>query len=182
MALRKYPYYPSFDGKKAQEGTLKLLDLCTKRWKCSSLGIYQVRLMKNDHTVGMKLTDPEAGKWMSTHATGAALDCKYPNETVAREMWDWFLGNSVIDGKKVEHSEVLGLVEIHWYAFGDFGAGWRCSRGEGKAGVKIFTKSDNAGSYSGSPSWLHLEISPEMAKDGEKFAAAWASLPKPVKP
>jgi hypothetical protein len=176
---RKYSYYPSFDGGKAQEGTLKLVDLCKKRWKCGSLGVYQVRLMKNDKTVGMKLTDPDAGKWMSTHATGAAADISYPSEKVAREMWDWFLGSSVIDGKKVEHSEVLGIEEIHWYAFGDFGCGYRCSRGEGKKGSKIFTKSDNAGSYQGNPMWLHVEISPEMAKDAAKFEAAWRSLPKP---
>lgn len=167
---RKYSYYPSFDGKGPQEGTLKLVDLCGKRWKTKSLGVYQVRLMKNDHTVGMKLTDPDAGKWMSTHATGAAADIQYPSEAVARQMWDWFLANS----------EALGIEEIHWYAFGDYGAGYRCSRGEGKKGVKVFTAVDNAGSYSGSPSWLHVEISPEMAKDAAKFETVWRSLPKPT--
>lgn len=166
---RKYSYYPSFDGKGAQPGTEKLVALCAARWKTKSLGIYQVRLMKNDHTVGMKLTDPDAGKWMSTHATGAAADIQYPSEAVAREMWDWFLANS----------EALGIEEIHWYAFGDFGAGYRCSRGEGKAGVKIFTAKDNAGSYQGKPMWLHVEISPAMAKDAAKFEAAWRALPKP---
>jgi hypothetical protein len=166
---RKYPYYPSFDGKGAQPGTEKLVELCGKRWKTKSLGIYQVRLMKNDHTVGMKLTDPDAGKWMSTHATGAAADIQYPSEEVAREMWDWLLANSA----------ALGICEVHWYAFGAFGAGYRCSRGEGKAGVKIFTVDDNAGSYQGNPMWLHVEISPDMAKDAAKFEAAWKALPKP---
>jgi hypothetical protein len=28
--------------------------------------------------------------------------------------------------------------------------------------------------------WLHIEISPAMAKDPEKFEAAWRSLPKPA--
>jgi hypothetical protein len=91
-------------------------------------------------------------------------------------MWDWFLGSSVIDGKEVEHSEHLGLCEIHWYAFGDFGAGWRNSRGEGKAGVKIFTKTDNAGSYEGSPRWLHIEVSDMTAQE---FEQRWRELPKP---
>ena len=177
---RKYSYYPSFDGGGPQEGTLKLVDFCKRRWKCKSLGVYQVRLMRNDHTKGMKITDPDAGKWLSTHATGAAADIQYPNEKVAREMWDWFLGKSVIDGKEVEHSLVLGIEEVHWYAFGDFGAGFRCSRGEGKSGVKIFTKDSNAGSYQGSPNWLHIELSPAMAKDAAKFEAAWKSLPKPT--
>lgn len=176
---RKYPYYPSFDGKKAQEGAVKLMELCQKRWGCKSLGIYQVRLMRNDHTKNMKPTDPDAGKWLSTHATGAAVDCQYPNEKVAQQMWDWFLGSSVIDGKKVEHSEFLDLVEIHWYAKGDFGWGWRCSRGEGMAGKKVFTKDDNAGSYQGSPSWLHLEVGTVLAGNAAEFERRWRSLPKP---
>ena len=167
---RKYSYYPSFDNKGPQEGALKLVELCAKRWKTKSLGVYQNRLMKNDKTVGMKLTDPEAGKFLSTHATGAAADIQYPSEKVAREMWDWFLTNS----------KALGIEEIHWYAFGDYGAGYRCSRGEGKDGVKIFTKESNAGSYQGSPSWLHVEISPSMAKNAAKFEAAWRSLPQPL--
>jgi hypothetical protein len=166
---RHYPYYPSFDGKSEKPITTKLVKTCAETWKTKSLGTYQVRLMRNDHTVGMKLTDPEAGKWMSTHATGFAADIQYSSEAVAREMWDFFLGNSVVDGKKVEHSEALGICEIHWYAFSDFGAGWRCSRGPGKSGVKIFTKSDNAGSYSGSPSWLHFEIADQNPAEWEKM-------------
>ena len=167
---RKYPYYPSFDGKGPQPGTEKLAELCAKRWKTKNIGIYVNRLMRNDHTKNMKLGDPGYEKYLSVHATGAALDCQYPDENVAREMWDWFLA----------HSEALGICEIHWYAFGTYGAGYRCSRGEGKSGVKIFTKDDNAGSYQGAPKWLHIEISPVMAEDPEKFEAAWRSLPKPT--
>ena len=167
--MRKYPYYPAFDGKKSQPGTVKLMELCTKRWKCDNRGIYANRPMRN----------PQANGALSTHATGAAVDCGYANETVAREMWDWFLGSSEIDGKKVEHSAHLGIVELHWYAFGDFGATWRCSRGEGKAGVKICTATDNAGSYQGNPTWLHIELDETMASDPERFEAAWRSLPKP---
>jgi hypothetical protein len=166
---RKYSYYPSFDGKKAQPGTEKLADLCKRRWKTKNIGIYSLRLMKNDKTAGKKIGDPGMDKYLSVHATGAALDCQYPDEKVAREMWDWLL----------KYSEELEIEEIHWYAFGDYGAGYRCSRGPGKSGVKIFTKDDNAGSYQGSPSWLHIEISPSMAKDAAKFEAAWRALPKP---
>jgi hypothetical protein len=173
---RKYSYYPAFDGKGAQPGTEKLAALCAARWKTKNIGIYSNRLMKNDHTAGKKIGDPGMEKFLSVHATGAALDCQYPNETVAKEMWNWFLGKS----EAGEHSEILGLEEIHWYAHGNFGAGWRNSRGEGKKGVKIFTATDNAGSYQGSPMWLHIEISPAMAKDPERFEAAWRSLPKPA--
>lgn len=167
---RKYPYYPSFDGKGPQPGTEKFVELCAKRWKTKNIGIYVNRLMRNDHTKNMKLGDPGYEKFLSVHATGAAADIQYSNETVAREMWDWFL----------EHSEALGICEIHWYAFGDYGAGYRCSRGEGKAGVKIFTKTDNAGSYEGSPKWLHVEISSELSKDATKLENIWRSLPKPT--
>ena len=166
---RPYPYYPAFDGKGAQPGTVWFVGACERRWKCKNIGIYNVRLMKNDHTAGKKIGDPGMDKYLSVHSTGAAADIQYPSEDVAREMWDWFLNNSA----------ALGICEVHWYAYGDFGAGYRCSRGEGKAGVKIFTKDDNAGSYQGSPNWLHVEISPELAKDAAKMEAAWKALPKP---
>jgi hypothetical protein len=114
---------------------------------------------------------------LSVHATGYAADLKYKDEAQAREMWDWFLGSSELG----QHSKILGISEIHWYNFGTWGAGYRCSRGEGKKGVKIFTATDNAGSRPGSPNWLHIEIDPAMARDADKFEAAWRSLPKPPK-
>jgi len=166
---RPYPYYPAYDGGGETPGIRKLLELMTKRYGTKSLGTYVVRNMRNG------ANPPQ----LSVHATGAALDAQYKDETQARAIWDWLLGSSIIDGKTVQHSERLGLVEIHWYAYGDYGCGWRCSRGEGKAGVKIFTATDNAGSYSGSPRWHHIELSKEMAADAAKFEAAWRSLPKP---
>ena len=102
---RKYSYYPSFDGKGAQPGTEKLAALCAARWKTKNIGIYSNRLMKNDKTAGKKIGDPGMEKFLSVHATGAALDCQYANETVAKEMWNWFLGKS----EAGEHSEILGL-------------------------------------------------------------------------
>ena len=166
---RPYPYYPAYDGGGETAGIRKLLELMTKRYGTKSLGTYVVRNMKNG-------SNPPQ---LSVHATGAALDAQYKDETQARAIWDWLLGSSIIDGKTVQHSERLGLVELHWYAYGDYGAGYRCSRGEGKAGVKIFTATDNAGSFQGSPRWFHLELSKEMAADAAKFEAAWRSLPKP---
>lgn len=172
---RKYPYYPAFDGKKAQPGTEKLVELCGKRWKTKNMGIYAARLMRNKHTEGKKIGDPGMDKYLSVHATGAACDIGYPDRKTGVEMWDWFL----------KYTKELGIVEIHDYAFDKnatdkkpgYGRGFRCSRGEGAAGVKIFTEDDNAGSFGGQ--WLHLEIEPEMAKDAAKFEAAWRALPKP---
>lgn len=169
MTNRPYPYFPAYDGGKETPGIRKLVDLMGKRWATKSLGTYVVRNAKND-------SNPPT---LSTHATGAAADIQYADEKQARIIWDWLLGSSVIDNKTVQHSERMGIVELHWYAYGDYGAGYRCSRGEGKAGVKIFTATDNAGSYQGSPRWFHCELSKEMAADAAKFEAAWRSLPKP---
>jgi hypothetical protein len=173
---RKYSYYPSFDGKGAQPGTEKLNALCAARWKTKNLGIYSPRLMRNSHTEGKKMGDPGMEKWMSVHATGAAIDIGYSDRKVGVAMWDWFLA----------HTKELGIEEIHDYAYDantkdknkGYGRGFRCSRGENSAGVKVFTADDNAGSFGGM--WLHVELSPEMAKDAAKFEAAWRALPKPA--
>lgn len=76
-------------------------------------------------------------------------------------------------------------MEIHDYAFDadkadkkvGYGRGWRCSRGEGEKGVKIFNEKDNAGSFGGK--WFHIELAPEFAKDPAKVQAAWDSVPAP---
>ena len=70
---RKYPYYPSFDGKGAQPGTEKLVELCGKRQKTKNMGIYVARLMRNSHTEGKKIGDPGMEKYLSVHATGAVV-------------------------------------------------------------------------------------------------------------
>lgn len=162
---REYPYYPSFDGKKAQPGTVKLAELCAKRWKAKNLGIYQARLMRNSKTEGKKIGDPGMEKYLSVHATGAAVDLGYDDRKVGLAMWEYFL----------KYTKELGIVEIHDYAFDanvkdgkpGYGRGFRCSRGEGAKGVKVFTESDNAGSFGGK--WLHVELDEEMAKNPEKL-------------
>lgn len=137
---RAYPYYPAWDGGKASPLILKAVDLLTRRYKgTKNLGTYVNRDMRGKP--GQK----------SVHATGYALDLGYKDEAQAREIWDYLLA----------YSDELGICELHWYTYGKFGAGYRCSRGEGKAGVKIYTE-DTIGA--GGP-WLHLEldkaISPE---------------------
>ena len=130
---RKYPYYPSFDGKGAQPGTEKLAELCHKRWKTKNLGIYQARLMRNSHTEGKKIGDPGMEKWLSVHATGAAVDLGYDDRKVGVAMWEWLL----------KYTKELGIVEIHDYAFDKdakdgkpgYGRGFRCSREIGRAHV-----------------------------------------------
>ena len=145
MSNRPYPYYPAWDGKATQPVTAKLVELCKARWGMTSLGTYANRPMRNN-----------AG--LSVHATGFAADLKYKDEGQARVIWDWFLANS----------KALGLCELHWYAYGDYGAGYRCSRGEGKKGVKVYTADDNAGSYQGSPNWLHIELADQTPEHFEQ--------------
>jgi len=153
----------------ARPGLVKLVDLCQRRWKFTNLGTFANRSMNNPKaTKG----DP---KWLSVHATGRACDLGYSDRASAVEAWDWFLA----------HAEALGIEEIHDYAFDPnvkdkqpgWGRGFRCSRGEGAKGVKVYSATDNAGSQGGR--WLHLELSPEMADDAEKFEKVWRSLPKP---
>ena len=155
---------------KARPGTEKLVELCGKRWKFSNMGIFSNRTMNNPKAVK---GDP---KWLSVHATGRACDLGYKDRASAVQAWDWFLA----------HTAELGIEEMHDYAYDDnvkdkvlgWGRGYRCSRGEGAKGVKIYNEKENAGSQGGK--WLHIELSPEMADDAAKFEAAWRALPKPA--
>jgi hypothetical protein len=115
-------------------------------------------------------------KFLSVHSTGAACDVGYSDRKVGIAIWDFLLANT----------KELGIEEIHDYAFDanpkdknqGYGRGFRCSRGENAAGVKIFTATDNAGSFGGK--WLHIELSPAMAKDADKFTKAWEACTKPA--
>ena len=156
---RKYPYYPvTTPGTGKLAGTEKFVDLCKRRWGFTNLGTFVVRNIRG-------------GKTLSTHSLGVAGDVGYPKTRAgraqAKEAFDWF----------IEHSEALGLCELHDYAYGDYGRGYRCSRGEGQKGVKIFTATDNAGSIGGA--WLHFELEMRLATDSKAMEAAWRALPKP---
>jgi hypothetical protein len=108
---------------------------------------------------------------LSVHASGRAVDLGYQNRDNALTLWNFLLNNSA----------QLGIEEIHDYAYRwpqqdpkdatAWGAGYRCSRGEGLAGVKIFIAKDNAGTPGGR--WLHVELAPNFADDAKAFRAAW---------
>ena len=152
---RPYPYYPAKASTGKLAGTEKLVELCGRRWKTKNLGTWVVRDMRG-----------KPGQ-LSVHATGAAADIGYPDRKTGEAMWDWFLA----------HTFELGICEIHDYSFGKYGRGYRCSRGEGAKGVKVYAnEAESAGSGG---AWLHLELSVEMAADAVKFETAWRSLPKP---
>lgn len=156
---RPYPYYPAWDGKHTDPVTKKFYDLCKRRWKFTYLGGYVNRPIRGK-------------KALSVHATGYAVDMGYPatraGRKTARQAWNWL----------IEHSEELRICELHDYSYNKYGRGYRCSRGEGEAGVKVFTKTDNAGSIGAA--WLHVEVSNDW-ESAEAFEAAWRALPKPVR-
>lgn len=168
---RKYTGNSDGNAGKVRPGTSKLVELMGKRWGFSNLGTYVNRRMRNPQAD----KEPNNPKWLSVHATGRACDLGYSNRKAAVQAWDWLLANS----------EALGIEEIHDYAFDanvddkkpGWGRGYRCSRGEGTKGVKIYDDKDNAGSQGGK--WIHVELSPAMADSAEKFEAAWRAAPKP---
>lgn len=154
---RPYPFYPAWDGKATDPVTAKFYDLCKRRWKFTNLGMYANRQMRGS-------------KNLSVHATGFAVDMGYPatraGRATAKQAWDWL----------IHYSEELRICEIHDYSYGEWGRGYRCSRGPHNEGVKIFTATDNAGTPGGA--WLHVEVSNDW-ESPEAFEAAWRALPKP---
>lgn len=156
---RPYPYYPAKPGKGKLPGTEWFVYACNRRWGFKNLGTYVLRDMRG-----------KPGQ-VSVHATGAALDIGFNGakpDTIA-EAWNWFM----------DHTRQLGIVEAHWYTKPGtkYGIGYRCSRGEGEAGVIQWTASNNGGKGG---QWFHLELSPEMAASEKKISEAWRSLPKPA--
>ena len=155
---RKYTSNTDGNYGKAREGTLELLRLASKRFGMTNLGTWANRPMRGSTQ-------------LSVHATGRAVDLGYANRDNALALWNFLLANTA----------QLGIEEIHDYAYKwpqqdpkdktAWGAGYRCSRGEGLKGVKIYTAKDNAGTPGGK--WLHVELSPAMADDAKAFRAAW---------
>lgn len=150
---RKYPYYPAWDAGGSSELMLKCFDLCKRRYKTvTNLGIYANRPMRGKDE-------------LSVHATGFALDLGYKDEAQARIIWDFFVLNS----------KALKTAEVHWYEYGrnkgKFGAGYRCSRGEGRAGVRIYNTAAESAGRGGK--WLHIELEQQ---DVAEFEATFRAL------
>jgi hypothetical protein len=147
-------------------GTKKFMDLAIKEYGLTNLGGFANRSMNNPKA---KKGDP---KWLSVHATGRACDLGYKDRKKAMEMWN----------KMMAHTREMGIEEAHDYAFDEdktdkekgWGRGYRCSRGEGEAGIKVYDENDNAGSQGGR--WCHWELSPAMADDPGKVTAVWKKI------
>lgn len=159
--LRKYPFYPAWDGKKASPVTQWFATAMNRRWQFKNLGIYANRPVRN----------PAAKGALSVHATGFAVDLGYDDRRTAVIAWNWLMDNT----------KALRICEVHDYAYKAPGAsrawgrGYRCSRGEGDNGVKNYDANNNAGSPGGR--WLHVELDPTWTL--EAFQDAWKAIPKP---
>lgn len=164
---RKYTGNSDGNFGSTRPGTQELFRLASKRFGFTNLGMYSNRRMNNSKAD----KDPTNPKWLSTHASGRTIDLGYTDRRKAVECWNFLIANTA----------ALGIEEIHDYAYKwpqqdpkdktAWGAGYRCSRGEGLKGVKIFNARDNAGTPGGR--WLHVELSPAMADDAKAFRAAW---------
>ncbi len=152
----KRPYTGTKDGAATgkRAGTEWLVRAMKGRYGFRSLGTWVVRDMRGKPGV------------LSVHATGRAADIGYMVKQRAKgvEVADWLAANA----------DVLGIEEIHDYAYGEWGRGWRCSR----AAWKVYTKTENAGKGG---YWLHVELNPKMADDAGALSEAWHSIPKPDK-
>ena len=119
----------------------------------------------NNGTFGIRLM---RGKPLpSIHGTGRAADLSW------RDMRDGRRGDGATraDGVRiadwlVRHADLLGVELVLDYWPAPFGRGWRCDRQE----WSNYTRATIAGAPGGD--WLHVEISPAMARDGEAMRKA----------
>lgn len=164
---RKYTGNSDGNFGKVRPGTEELFRLASKRFSFTNLGMYANRRMNN----AKAKADPKNPAFLSVHATGRAVDMGYKKRENALACWNFLIA----------HTELLGIEEIHDYAYRwpqqdakdktAWGAGYRCSRGPGIAGIRIFDSKNNAGTPGGK--WLHVEISPAMADNPKAFRDAW---------
>ena len=100
-------------------------------------------------------------KW-SVHATARAIDFGYTNREDGLTFIDFLVRNA----------EAFGIEAIHDYMYGEWGRGWYCNKGE----WKVYTKN----SIGDGGNWVHVELSPEVAKDAAYVDAVFNCLLKPA--
>jgi hypothetical protein len=172
VVVRKYTGNSDGVAAGARKGTEELMRLASKRWGFTNMGIFSNRRMNN----AAAKADPTNPKFLSVHATGRAVDMGWKDRAKALECWNFLIANTA----------QLGIEEIHDYSYrnplqdkkdrNSWGAGFRCSRGEGIAGIVIYDAQRNAGTPNGK--WLHVELSPAMADNPKAFRDAWIACLK----
>lgn len=156
--MRKYTGNTDAPAKGVRPGTTELVRLARRRFRVKNLGTYANRSIR-------------LGSQISVHSTGRAVDLGYSRRKTGLALYNFLIDNTA----------QLQIEAIHDYAYRwplqnpadktAWGAGYRCNRGEGLAGVKIYTATNNAGSPGGK--WLHVELSPAMADNAAVFRLAW---------
>lgn len=99
----------------------------------------------------------------SVHATGRAIDFGYVNREDGLAFVDFCVRNA----------EAFGIEAIHDYRYGDWGRGWYCNRGDWTVYKK---KTIGRGG-----NWVHVELSPAVAKDAAYVDAVFGCLLNPVR-
>lgn len=147
--------YTGFDGvaKNKLAGTEKFKDwvVFLNGGKIKNLGTYVVRAMRGKDS-------------MSVHATGRAIDFGYKNREDGLALIDFLVRNA----------EAFGVEYIADYWPPEGGRGWRCDRESWQS----YRKGTIAGAPGGK--WIHVELSPEVAKDAGYIDAVFQCLLKPA--
>jgi len=157
------PYTGINDGiaKGAHPGLLLLVDYITKStsgWLWNN-GTYANRKMRGKSS-------------MSVHATGRAADLSYRH--ITKHRWGKGRPHAVHVMKwLVKNADVLGVEMILDYMPAPHGRGWRCDRDA----WENYKKATVSGAPNGD--WIHVEISPKMAKDADAMRAVLESHPLP---
>lgn len=140
--------YTGFDSlaKGTQPGLRALVDLICflNHGKITDLGTWMVRDARGKTGVP------------SVHGTGRAADLGWFDRKDGERLIDWLVTNA----------DTLGLEILIDYHPRPFGRAWRCDRGR----FKTYLKRTVAGAPGGR--WIHIEISPTMAKNKKAMEAA----------
>jgi len=143
--------YTGFNGIGSKlDGTQQFVDYMRFFFKFTNLGTFVVRFRR-----GSKDS-------MSVHATGRALDSGYQSGQRAegRRVANWL----------VDNADALGIELVADYMAKPYGRQWRCDRGEWENYEK--------GEVSSRGYWLHVELTPNMAKSKALVKKAWTELIK----
>jgi hypothetical protein len=150
---RKYTGWDG-DAKGKLAGTEKFKDwvVFLNGRKIRNLGTWKVRAMRGKSVP-------------SVHGTGRALDLGYTNREDGLSLIDFLVRNA----------DAFGIEYVADYFPPEGGRGWRCDRGDWKEYKK--------GTIAGAPfgKWVHVELSPEVAKDAKYIDAVFQCLLKPAK-
>ena len=147
--------YTGFDGVAPTRlaGTEKFKDwvVFLNGGKITNLGTYVVRKKRGKES-------------MSVHATGRAIDLGFANREDGLALIDFLVRNA----------EAFGVEYIADYFPPEGGRGWRCDREKWQS----YRKGEIAGAPYGK--WVHVELSPEVARDAGYIDAVFQCLLKPA--